>query len=327
MDIMNNIILPAHPLFKHKPDDMYQEEFDIASKYGTVYLFDIEMLPGFHSGKYNPTSFIPKLKRNEGNMLPIFYYGWMISEEMYQGFDRLLNFRGYQLTNNWRQYLCGHHFESWYDVIADLTPKSTMLKTMTNFCPTKTPPLRAMIEAVISFQKDNHCAVLIKDSVKSLKHAWNEACFIPADANPFHVSKVVATFLNLKNQMNDFQGHFVIRKFVDLKKIGLHPQSKMPISQEYRAFVLNGKIISQDPYWEGDYDTEKPPSDLVKDIAKRIYNEASSIRSSNLFTIDTAQLIDGTWTCIEVGDGQVSSIPPKANKDKFFSALLGADIL
>jgi len=303
-----NIIIPASELNKRKPHDMYQEEYDAASKYADVHLLDINDIVRARTDKEVVSMMVPRLQWGSITQ-PVFYHGWMMDHDMYHDFNQFLKGRGYLLTNNLDNYFCGHYFDAWYDVLKDLTPKSAILK-MNSFRDPK-PELRPMIDAVLAFQKENKCAVIIKDGVKSLKHDWNEACFIPADANAFQVAKVVSTFLTIKTNYNDFQGSFVIRKFVELKQIGLHPKSKMPISQEYRTFILRGKIISQDPYWEGDYDAETPPEELINEIA------------SNLFTIDTAQLADGTWTCIEVGDGQVSSIPPKANKDKFFRNLFG----
>lgn len=319
---MIDIILPANELNKRKPHEMYQEEFDTASKYANVHLLDINDIVRARNDRHVFDTMVPTLQWDKKACCPVFYHGWMMDWNMYNDFDHFCKGRGYLLTNNLNNYFCGHHFDAWYDKLEGMTPKSAILKVSAKQWKPQ-PELRSMIDAVLAFQKENKCAVIIKDSVKSLKHDWNEACFIPADANPFHVAKVVSTFLTIKTNYNDFQGHFVIRKFEHLKQIGTHPKSGMPISQEYRAFVLNGKVISQDPYWEGDYDAETPPESFVNEIAKRMYNDGSTIFGSNLFTIDTAQLADGSWTCIEVGDGQVSSIPPKADKNKFFRNLFG----
>lgn len=319
---MIEIIMPASELNGRKPHDMYQEEYDIASKYADVHLLDIDELKRASAGKSSPDLILPRLQWDGKSCPPVFYHGWMMEEWLYYGFNNFIKERGHILTNNHNQYVCGHHLDMWYDTLKDLTPKSSVLKIPGTFGK-RFPELRAMINHVLAFQRDNKCAVIIKDSVKSLKHDWHEACYIPADANPFEVAKVVSTFLTIKTNYDDFQGNFIVRKFEDLKQIGNHPKSGMPISQEYRAFVLNGKVISQDPYWEGDYDAETPPESLINEIAKRMYNDGSTLFNSNLFTIDTAQLADGSWTCIEVGDGQVSSIPPKADKDKFFRNLFG----
>jgi hypothetical protein len=42
-----------------------------------------------------------------------------------------------------------------------------------------------------------------------------------------------------------------------------------------------------------------------------------------LFTVDIAIKEDGNPICIEVGDGQVSSLPDKGNKKEFYSNLFG----
>jgi hypothetical protein len=113
----------------------------------------------------------------------------------------------------------------------------------------------------------------------------------------------------------------VIRQFEQLVSIGKHPLSGTPISHEYRTYVYKDRVILQAPYWDMvDYNLEQePPKEFIQTLIDKLMVRCPS----NLFTIDTALKQDGQWTCIEVGDGQVSSLPVKANKDEFFSKLLG----
>jgi hypothetical protein len=125
----------------------------------------------------------------------------------------------------------------------------------------------------------------------------------------------------MKEDVNDFQGNLVVRKFVDLKKIGTHNKSSMPLTQEYRSYIVNGKLLSTYKYWEqGNCGTETPPEEFILKIAERIVKGTNS----KLFTIDTAQLESGEWTCIEVGDGQVSALPEHEDKETFFKKLVEA---
>lgn len=39
-------------------------------------------------------------------------------------------------------------------------------------------------------------------------------------------------------------------------------------------------------------------------------------------TADTAFKKDRTWTCIEIGDGQVSALPDRGNAEEFYKELL-----
>ena len=57
-------------------------------------------------------------------------------------------------------------------------------------------------------------SVVLKDFVKSRKHEWAEACFIPRASDSDAAAKVVRRFVEL--QEDDLEGGFVFRAFVDL---------------------------------------------------------------------------------------------------------------
>ncbi len=88
----------------------------------------------------------------------------------------------------------------------------------------------------------------------------------------------------------------------------------MPLSLEFRVFFLDGKPLLYGPYWEeGEYGHEKPELTPFLDIAGTI--------ESRFFTMDIAKTRDGRWMIIELGDGQVSDIPPGSDIRQFYSAL------
>jgi hypothetical protein len=134
------------------------------------------------------------------------------------------------------------------------------------------------------------------------------------------MAKIITTFLKIKKEYNDLKLPVVLRKFEKLASVGTHSKSGMPLSHEYRTFVYKGQVILQAPYWDSDYKTDQePPPEFMKTLIDGLMFQCPS----QLFTIDSALKQDGQWTCIEVGDGQVSSLPVGANKDEFFSKLLG----
>ena len=101
----------------------------------------------------------------------------------------------------------------------------------------------------------------------------------------------------MQKEVDGIQGGIVLREFNKLRSIGMHPKSGMPISQEFRAFVLDGSVISLSKYWEyGDYAEDEPPISLIKKIANKVVKNIGS----NFFTIDMAQNEDKNWICIEV---------------------------
>lgn len=300
---MKTIILPGNLLYPGKPDDMFEKEYEAAKQYGKVFFFNIEDFS-------KNTEILTRLPYSDTLGEEIFYHGWMMNSDQYQRFYLTLKSKGYELTNNHLQHAACNYFNGWYPSIRDMSPYSIMIDNNN---------LRTILDAALSLRKETSSALIIKDAVKSLKHDWFEACFIPEHANALEMAKIIGTFLEAKQSHNDLNLPVVLRKFENLKSLGTHAKSKMPISYEFRTYIRNGNIFYQSPYWEDKYPTaEEPPVDFVKKIANKIYTSCGS----NLFTIDTAFKEDGTWICIEVGDGQVSMLPDQANKNDFFKKLL-----
>ncbi len=298
---MTDIIMCASVLNNKTPDECYEKEYAAAKKVTNVKLFDINLLMS-----------LPKSDGYRGENPTLIYHGWMMTPAQYRHFFLYCEYLGYKLINTPAQYSGCHHFDRWYPLIEDLTPKSLIVPKNA---------IRPMMDEVAKFMYENDCGVILKDYVKSLKHDWDAACYIPKDANALHIAKVISTFVHMKEDVNDFQGNLVVRKFVNLKKIGQHNKSKMPLTQEYRSYIMNGKLLSTYKYWEqGNYGAETPPEEFILKIAERIVKGTNS----KLFTIDTAQLESGEWTCIEVGDGQVSALPEHEDKESFFKKLIEA---
>lgn len=282
---------PTNP---RRVDPAYENEYRAAIDVGAVHLTD---------GK---NIFIP----SASSPTPIIYHGWMFTPEQYTNLYDILASQGYQLINNPAQYVGCHYFNNWYPVISDLTPNSIIVERTS---------VRAMLDAIWTFQTQIKSALVIKDSVKSLKHHWHEACFIPRNASNFDVAKLLSTFLYLKDKYEDFQGSLIVRQYIPLKQIGVL-KSGMPISQEIRAFILKGKLFCVYPYWNDTiykYQQTDIPFKLIEEIAGRIYKDIKS----ELFTIDLGMLENGSWECIEVGDGQVSALPDNTDIELFFKGL------
>lgn len=151
--------------------------------------------------------------------------------------------------------------------------------------------------------------LIVKDFVKSRKHEWFEACFIPSASDENAAMKVINTFI--ERQGEDLQGGLVLREYVEFEPIGTHPQSGMPLTKEYRIFFLDGEPVYWVYYWEeGDYEAEEPPIDMFREIAGQV--------ESHFFTMDLAKLKDRGWTIVELGDGQVAGLPELADAHTFY---------
>ena len=300
---MKTIIMPGDYFNPKNPDSSFEEEYNSAKKFGNVFLFRLE--------EFIEGDILKRLPQSESPKEKIFYHGWMMSAEQYRKFYLTLEGKGYRLTNPPAHHTAFNYFNGWYSAIEGLTPKSVMVYD---------DNVRAVLDAAMALQKETKSALIIKDAVKSLKHDWLKACFIPEGADALYMAKVIATFLMTKKEYNDLKLPVVIRQFEKLVSLGAHPKSGMPISHEYRTYVHNGKVLLQAPYWETAYqEDEEPPAEFIQSLIDKLMAQTPC----KLFTIDTALRQDGEWICIEVGDGQVSSLPDQANKDEFFSKLLG----
>jgi hypothetical protein len=154
--------------------------------------------------------------------------------------------------------------------------------------------------------------VILKDFVKSRKHEWADACFIPAASDPAAVARVVGRFVELQD--NSLAGGLVFREFVEFAPLGPHPTTGLPLTEEHRIFWLDGEPLYSAPYWDAAaYPDSGPPIDRFADLAR-------SVRS-RFFTMDLARRPDNSWLIVELGDGQVSGLPSPADAFPFYQAL------
>lgn len=232
-----------------------------------------------------------------------FYRGWMMTVEQYADFSRALEDRGVRLVNDPTAYRHCHHLPESYPAIAGHTPRTVWLPGRGEFDPD------AVMDLLRPF---GNAPIIVKDYVKSQKHAWAEACFIPSATDREAVGRVVRRFLDLQGP--DLAGGLVFREFVEFEPVGRHPRSGMPLTLEYRLFFLDGWPLLVTPYWEGvDYEGAGPP-------VERFAALAAGVRS-RFFTMDVARKRDGDWLVVELGDGQVAGLPDDADVGAFYRGL------
>ena len=154
-------------------------------------------------------------------------------------------------------------------------------------------------------------SLVVKDYVKSQKHYWSEACFIPDASRSEDALRVIRRFIAL--QGGRLEGGLVLREFVPLAPAGTHPKSGMPLSREWRLFLLDGEVLTTSGYWTPD---DAPPAEVVarmSAIAARV--------PARLLSMDIARTAAGGWTIVEVGSGQVSGLPEALSPVTFHEAL------
>jgi hypothetical protein len=234
------------------------------------------------------------------------YRGWMLKPSQYEAMHTELKARHASLVNTPEQYRTCHYLPDSYPWIEERTPRTVWfpLQGELDF---------ALLAPVLAPFGDR--PIVVKDYVKSQKHYWAEACFIPAASDLSAVQRVVQRFVELQGE--DLNEGLVFREFVPLRIVGTHPKSGMPLAAEFRIFWLDGEPILSHRYW-GDLTTfDVPlPFDEIRPIAARI--------PSRFFTMDVAFLHDGDWTIVELGDGQVAGLPSPDLAPEFFTRIAAA---
>jgi hypothetical protein len=234
------------------------------------------------------------------------YRGWMMTAEQYGLFYEALAARGVRLVNDPAAYRHCHHLPESYPVIEGHTPPSVWLSVSGEI---------DMDDVMSLLRPFGDTPLVLKDYVKSQKHAWAEACFIPSASDRRAVERVVRRFLELQGP--DLVGGLVFREFVEFEPAGQHPRSGMPLTLEYRLFFLDGRPLLCSEYWEeGDYPGEPPPVERFADLAARV--------RSRFFTMDVARRKGGDWMVVELGDGQVAGMPERADMETFYRNLAAA---
>jgi hypothetical protein len=294
------LVFCSDPLNPRQPDEAYRAEVAAAERLGVPFtLVDHDALT--HDG--DPARAVRQVPQLADHGLGI-YRGWMLRPEQYRLMYEALDAKGVRLLNDPAAYRHGHYWPESYPAIEPHTPRSVWIKTRGD----------VPADEIMGLLRPFGSAPLVgKAYVKSRKHEWAEACFIPSTSDRASVERVVRRFLEL--QGGDLSEGLVFREFVEFEPLGRHPRSGMPLTKEYRLFFLDGQLVFWTPYWEGtDYPGAMPP-------VERFAALASSVRS-RFFTMDVAQRRGGGWLIVELGDAQVAGLPDHADVDGFYKALL-----
>ena len=276
-------------------DPDYEEEKKSALKAG----FDFSLVSYEELTDGNISSTLKYVKAPE-KMTPGIYRGWMLTPDQYAVLYKGLLTKNIHLINNPTEYQHCHYLPDSYHKIKAKTPKSIWT---TNYD-------EATIRKLIS--EFGNSSIIVKDFVKSEKHYWEEACFIPDAADFDQVKSVVGAFLELRG--SSLNKGLVFRKFEELEFLTEHSKSGMPLTKEFRIFFAHKKIVKVFDYWdEGEYGDTRPELEEFIDIAREI--------ESNFFTMDIAKKKNGGWIIMELGDGQVAGLPENADKDEFYGSL------
>lgn len=301
---MNPVVLfQSDYLDRRRVDADFEQEYRAVEKAGfAIQLLDTEALDS--GSLHKAIRWLPRLEQST----PTVFRGWMMRVAVYDDLYALLDQRGYKLVNTPAQYKHTHHLPESYSVIQGASPRSAWTTTGIDF------DLESIMKLLEPF---GDRPVIIKDYVKSQKHRWVEACFIPSASDPVAVECVTRAFI--EHQDDDLVGGLVFREFVELEPLSDHSKSGMPLTKEFRLFCLDGKALYSSEYWEeGDYGQVDLPGGIFSDVIVKV--------QSRFFTMDVAQRRDGQWIIMELGDGQVAGLPERLAPETFYERLYQAFI-
>jgi hypothetical protein len=214
----------------------------------------------------------------------------MLRSSQYAAFAHALADRSVTLRTGAGLYQRGHEFPGWYPALASVTPKSAW---------TASDSQDDFTGACANLGSG---AAVIRDYVKSMKHYWDEAAFIPDLTDTTAAWRVASRFRELRE--DEFTGGFVVRCFEQFS------------SAEARTWWVDGacRLVTAHP----DTPADLPPGEL--DLAP--FAPLIASLSLPFVTADLVKRADGIWRVIEVGDGQVSDRPASASPADFVTAIL-----
>ena len=277
------LLVPAGVLRARRPDEHFAGEAAAAVEAGmAVALVD-------HDALTEPDGAARGVARVPAGGGTAVYRGWMLRSGQYAGFADALAGRGVVLRTGAAAYRRAHELPGWYAALASVTPESVWTRG----------DRREDFGAACA-ELGGGPAVL-RDYVKSMKHYWDEAAFIPDVADRAAAWKVASRFRELRDE--EFTGGFVLRRFEDFG------------SAEVRTWWVDGtcRLVTAHP------DTPDSPAPAGLDLAWL----APLVGSLGLpfVTVDLALRADGVWRVVELGDGQVSDRSSSTDPGAFVAAV------
>jgi hypothetical protein len=277
------ILVPADPLRPRRPDEHFAPEVAAARDAGR----DVALID--HDSLAEPDGAERAVARVPGGGGAALYRGWMLTGSQYAALADALAAKGVTLRTSAEQYHQAHELPGWYPALAPLTPVA--------------------VWTAGGGGQEFHAAcarlgpgpAVLRDYVKSMKHYWHQAAYIPDVADHAAAWKVAARFRELRE--DEFTGGFVLRRYEQF------------LSAEARTWWVGGtcRLVTAHP------DT---PGDLPPDINLAPFSPLIGSLALPFVTADLALRADGTWRVIELGDGQVSDRPASTEPATFLKAVL-----
>ena len=214
--------------------------------------------------------------------------GWMLNDKQYKLFYNQLLSRNIKLITNPEQYNTMHLFPNVYPMIAEDTPEILIY------------PDGAEID--VEYIKSKFKRFLVKDYVKSEKGTDFPKSFDHTITQE-NMDQWLKVFREYRGKL--FTGGICIKEYVELKKYGER-------TNEWRVFYIGGHVLS--------VSKNSGQMDFINEFPQPLVGKYMNLPSP-FYTVDFAELADGSWKILEAGDGQVSGLSDNQNARAFFRAL------
>jgi len=217
----------------------------------------------------------------------VVYRGWMMKPEDYEVFYGQLESLGAKLITSPTEYNNLHLFPNTYPYLQGVTPKALI-------CRKENVNYDTVVDTFDNF--------MVKDYVKSVK-GYDFPQSITSSISEEEFDALLKKFKELRGDL--FTGGYIFKEYLQFKKYG-------NATNEWRCFYVGGKTLALNRNSGQAASVPSPPENLVF--------RCSSLQSA-YYTVDFAELEDGSWIVVETGDGQVSGLASSQNAMLYYTLL------
>lgn len=291
------LLVPCDPVDPRRPDEHFAAEARAARDAGAaVALLDHDALARGDAAEGVRRVRLAAL--DDGDAADAVYRGWMLRSEHYAALDGALAERGVRLRTSADDYRRAHELPGWLDALSPVTPESRW---------TTGDDVVAAVEAGAALGPG---PAVLRDWTKSLKHSWDEACYVPDAADPAEVCRVAGRFLELRG--DDLAGGLVLRRFERFT------------GPETRTWWTTGPAGTRCALRTPHPDDDAGAADLVAEDDLAAVEPLVRALALPFVTVDVVLRDDGALRVVELGDGQVSDRPRSTHPALLVAALLAA---
>ena len=283
-NMIKAVLFPSSILDRRKIDEDMAKEYSAVLQTG---LFDT-IIFGYDEWFNNQMLALTSLPKEKVSAV---YRGWMMKPEKYAAFYNYLFEQNIELVTTPEMYSLMHIFPNIYPKIQEDTARIMTFPLHSRIC----------VEAI----KHSFRRFMVKDYVKSVKGTDFPAYF-DREVTQDEFDRWMEVFYKYRADL--LTGGICIKEYLNLKRYAGK-------TNEFRVFYMNHEVISicrnslQEDY------TAEPPRTLIDKYA---------CLDSVYYTLDYAELEDGTWKIVEAGDGSVSGLSDGQDYASFFRSLYHA---